>query len=720
MLATRFNNLRTIAVLAILISAISPMRVLAQASVLMHHNDVARTGQNLEETILTPANVNAATFGKLFAQKVDGSIVAQPLYVPNVQFSNGTFHNVIYVATQHDSVYAFDADNTLGSNASPLWTVNYPKSIPEDTANYGCTTPGYTEVGIMGTPVIDPTTKTLYVVSKTLETGQYYFRLHALDLASGAEKFGGPTTIGATVQTNDEPINFTASIQLQRPALLLFNGEIYIGFGSNGCDAFDYHGWLLAYSASTLQQTGIFISTPGGTKGSFWAAGGGPAVDSDGFIYASTGNGTFDFSVGGTDFGDSLLKLNTVQNGFNVADYFTPFNQALLNSMDLDLGSGGVLVLPPQSGGHPNELVGGGKQGTLYLVDRDAMGGFNSAADMAVQELPAITPSIKTNPVYWNGNLYIAGQKDAVKMFSVNGGVLSSGPTSQTSEIFMDRGPSLSISANGSNNGILWAVLHGTPVLYAYDATNLANEFYDTTQALKLRDRILATSRYVTPTIVNGKVYVGGLHELDVFGLLPSLIVSAGNNQSGVVGSPLAVPLQMEATDAYFRTAIPGVPVTCKDGGAAGIFSAPSGVTNSAGIFTTNYTLPVKVKTVTITCTATAYISSVFTETSLVGPATLVKQFSGNQQSAPVKTQLPSPLVVSVLDAHANPIQGALVTFSDNGKGGSFSNASVTTDALGHAATSYTTPAVAGTVRITVTSGSLKPANFTVTVTAAN
>jgi hypothetical protein len=469
-----------------------------------------------------------------------------------------------------------------------------------------------------------------------------------------------------------------------------------------------------------LQPTGIFIATPGGTKGSFWAAGGGPAADSDGFIYASTGNGTFDFSIGGTDFGDSLLKLNTVQNGFNVYDYFTPFNQAMLDSMDLDLGSGGVVVLPTQSGAHPNELVGGGKQGTLYVVDRDAMGGYNSAADMVVQEFPAITPSIKTNPVYWNGNLYLAGQKDAVKMFSLNGGVLSGQPTSQTSLVFPDRGPSLSISANGSNNGILWVVVHGTPVLYAYDATNLANEYYDTTQALKLRDRILATSRYVTPTIVNGKVYVGGLHELDAYGLLPTLVISAGNNQSGVVGSPLSVPLQMQATDAYSRTGIPSVPVTCKDGGAAGIFSSPSGVTNSVGIFSTNYTLPAKAKTITITCTATAYISSVFTETSAIGPATVIKQVSGNQQSAPVNTQLPNPLVVVVVDAHSNPIQGALVTFSDAGKGGTFSSPSATTDALGHATTSYTTPGAASIVRISATTGSLKPASFTETVTAAN
>lgn len=242
----QLKTLRALVVVALLISTLAPWRAYGQASVLTHHNDVARTGQNLNESILTPANVNSNSFGKLFAQKVDGSIVGQPLYVPVVEV-NGTVHNVVYVATQHDSVYAFDADNNRGANATPLWTVNYANSIPEDDAHYGCGTPGYTEVGIMGTPVIDPIAKTLYVVSKTTEKGVYYFRLHALDLASGAENFGGPVAINATVQTAQGSVVFTPAYQMQRPALLLLNGTVYIGFGSNGCDAFDYHGWLFAY-----------------------------------------------------------------------------------------------------------------------------------------------------------------------------------------------------------------------------------------------------------------------------------------------------------------------------------------------------------------------------------------------------------------------------------------------------------------------------------------
>jgi hypothetical protein len=708
---------RFVVILVLSMTVLTSWRGYGQASVLTHHNDVARTGQNLNEIILNPTNVNAATFGKLFTQKVDGSIVGQPLYVPQVQFPNGSVLNVVYVATQHDSVFAFDADNALGANASPLWTVNFPKSVPDDAANYGCGTPGYTEIGIMGTPVIDPTTNTLYLVSKTLVSGQYFFNLHALDITSGAEKFGGPMEIAATVQTGSGAIVFTPAIQLQRPALLLLNGTVYIGFGSNGCDAYSYHGWLLAYSASTLQQVGVYISTPGGLKGSLWGSGGGPAADDEGFIYVSTANGTFDYSQGGTDFGDSFVKLSTVENGFTEQDYFTPYNQALLDDNDLDLGSGGLMILPDQGGAYPHEVVGGGKQGTLYLVNRDAMGEYNEAADMVLQEYPEIVPSIKTVPAYWNGNVYLAGQADYIMMFSINDGQMSSAPVQETSVLFDDRGPSISISANGTSDGILWAMLHGTPILYAFDATNLSSELYDTTQAAQLRDRILSTSRFVVPTIANGKVFVGGLNALYAFGILPSLAVSSGNNQSATIGTALPTPLSLVATDAYSQAGIPGVTVTCKDGGADGTFSNPTGVTNSSGEFSTNYTFGVKARTVTITCTATGYISAVFTETSIAGAPSVIRAYSGNQQTAPVGTPLPAPLVALVVDAHANPVQGAVVTFSDGGKGGSFSATTVATNASGYASTSYTTPNQAGVVKVTATVGSLKPASFSVTVT---
>jgi hypothetical protein len=703
---------------AIALVVLSASGAQSQVSVLTEHNDVARTGQNLSEMFLTPANVNATQFGKLFIQKVDGSIVGQPLYVPNVQLANGTIHNVVYVATQHDSVYAFDADSNLGSDATPLWSVNFGKSVPETTANYGCGTPNYTEVGIMGTPVIDPTTNTLYVVAKTMSLGAYASTLHALDITSGAEKFDGPMPISASVQTSQGLVTFTPSIQMQRPALLLYNGAVYIGYGSNGCDAFNYHGWLLAYNATTLEPMGLFITTPQGDGGAIWAAGGGPAVDDEGYIYISTGNGTFDFSSGGTDLGDSILKLNPVQSGFTENDYFTPFNQATLDSSDLDLGSGGILILPDQGGPVAHELVGGGKEGTLYLVNRDDLGQYNTGYDNVVQSFPGITPSIKTTAAYWNGSVYLGGQKDYVKLFSLNGGLLSTQPVNETSAFFMDRGPSLSISANGNSNGILWVLDHDFMILYAFNANNLT-ELYDSTQALKLRDKLAATSRFVVPTVANGKVYVGSTTQLSVYGLLPTLIASAGANQTGVVRSVLPISPTVQVANAYNQDPISGVTVTCKDGGAGGIFSNSVTGSDSSGQVTMNYTLPAKIKNLTITCSAPGYVSALFAESAVAGPPHVIKIFSGSKQTAPVDTALPLPLEVTVVDAYANPLSGIAVTFSDGGKGGSFSSASATTDVSGHASTTYTTPNLAGIVHVTAATTGLKSASFTVTVTAS-
>jgi hypothetical protein len=709
---------QVISALAILIVLVSGSRAHGQVSVLTNRNDNGRTGQNLSETILTPANVNAAQFGKLFMQKVDGSVIGQPLYVPNVQLANGTIHNVVYVATQHNSVYAFDADSNVGENAAPLWTENFGASVPENKANFGCGTPGYFEVGITGTPVIDSSTNTLYLVSKTVTAGLYASTLHALDITSGVEKFNGPKQIAASVQTSQGLVTFTPSIQMQRPALLLLNGNVYIGYGSNGCDAFNYHGWLLAYNAATLLPTGVFITTPQGDGGAIWAAGGGPAADSQGFIYISTGNGTFDFSSGGTDFGDSILKLNTVQNKFTVKDYFTPFDQATLDSGDLDLGSGGIIVLPDQAGLHKHELISGGKEGTLYVVSRDDLGQYNTGSNNIVQTFTAVTPSIKTTAAYWSGNVYLSGQKDNVKQFSLNAGLLSAQPIAESTAMFLDRGPSLSISANGNSNGIVWALDHDFMILSALDATNISTKLYDTTQALRLRDKLSPTSRFVVPTVADGRVYVGGTTELSVYGLLPTLSAAGGGNQTGVVRSVLPIPISVQVADAYSDAPIAGVTVTCKDGGAGGIFSSPVTVSPASGLVTTTYTLPVKIKSLTITCSANGLTSATFAESAVQGPPSVVRIFTGSKQSAPVKTLLPLPLVVTVVDAHANPLSGVTVTWSDGGKGGKFSTVSTTTDASGHASTMYTTPAVAGIVHVSATVGTLKPAMFAVTVTA--
>jgi len=714
-----------ILLLAVSVSLLSPARTHGQASVLTEHNDVARTGQNLSETVLTPANVNSVQFGKLFTQNVDGTIVGQPLYAPDVTLPDGTTHNVVYVATQHDSVFAFDAGNNQGNNALPLWTASFSNpangitSVP--IANYGCTGTRFTELGIMGTPVIDPASGTIYVVAKTMENGQYFFRLHALDITSGQEKFGGPVVISASVPSNSGMVSFNAAYHMQRPALLLVNGVVYIGFGSTGCDSYAYHGWLFAYDSQLLRQLGVFVDTPNGTRGAIWQAGGGPAADSEGNIYLQTANGTFDANTGGLDYGDSVLKLGLANDVLGVADYFTPFDQSYLAANDFDLGSGGVLVLPDQSGTYPHEIIGGGKEGTLYLVNRDNMGQFHSGDNsQTIQTIPNIVPNeLDSVPAYWNSNVYIAGEGDFIKMFSLTGGLLSSAPVSETQVLFNQAGPgSVSISANGGTNGILWAVLHGNPVLYAFDATNLANILYSSKQALKLRDKMDAAARFVSPTVVNGKVYIGGKTDLMVYGLFPALSVASGGGQVGAAGTTLPTPLSIQTVDSYPGNPLGGISVTCKDSTPHGSFGSSVSVSDSSGIATTTYTLPVKVSNVTITCSSAGLVSAQIAETAIAGPATVIKVFSGNKQSAPTATALPNPLVVSVVDAHGNPISGVAVTFSDGGEEGSFSSTSATTDVSGHASTMYVTPDQVDVVQVSAATAGLKSAVFAITVTA--
>jgi hypothetical protein len=397
----------------------------------------------------------------------------------------------------------------------------------------------YTEIGIMGTPVIDPGKTTLYVVAKTITgTGTNAvrnFSLHALDITTGNDLLGGPVIITGTAQSSNGSGTFNPIFQMQRPALLLQNGVVYIGFGGNGCDEYAYNGWLFAYNSQTLQQKAAFLVTPDGNRGSIWQGGSGPAADENGYIYVATANGTYDGPVGGNDFGDSVLKMGWNQDDFGVLDFFTPYNQKQLAQADLDLGSAGPLILPDQPGLYPHELIAGGKQGTLYLVNRDNAGQFNATTDNVIQEIPrAVVSELTGVPSYWNNSVYVAGELDYIKQFSLLNGLLTPQPVSQTPIFFASLGPaSTSISANGNSNGILWVVRHGNPALFAFDPTNLANEFYDSTQALKLRDKLGLVARFVTPTISNGKVYVGGTAALQVYGLLPSLKVATGNNQAG-------------------------------------------------------------------------------------------------------------------------------------------------------------------------------------------
>lgn len=502
----------------------------AQVSVLTQHNDNARTGQNLLETVLTPDTVRSSQFGRLFQYPVDGDVYTQPLYVAAVAIPGVGVRNMVYIATEHDSVYAFDADDTEGTRA-PLWQDSFidlaagVTAVPyADTA----TTDIAPEIGITGTPVIDPTTGTLYVVAKTKEPSAYAQRLHALDIATGAEKFGGPVLIapeaagGGDGNTNGV-LTFDALRENQRAGLLLLNGVVYITWASHG-DHPPYHGWVVGYDAQTLQPVAVFNDTPDGSAGGIWQGGGGLSADDDGTIYCATGNGTVDGYLGGRDFGESVLRLSTA-DGLRVADYFTPFNYVTLNGGDFDLGSSGVLLLPDQPAARPHLAVTAGKQGTIYIVDRDDLGQFHAGDDsQIVQSLPSSISAAFGTAAYWNGTVYFAGENDFPKAFRLSAGHLSATPVSQGTTSFGFPGGSPSVSANGTSQGIVWVLqtdaygTAGPAVLWAYDATNLANVLYQSTATAGPTDAGRAL-KFAVPTIANGKVYVPGRHTLTVFGL---------------------------------------------------------------------------------------------------------------------------------------------------------------------------------------------------------
>jgi hypothetical protein len=691
-----------------------------QNDVLTQHNDNMRSGLNANETLLTPANVTVSKFGKLFTHPVDGIIVGQPLYASNVLMNDGQLHNVVYVATQHNTVYAFDADGTQGNNASPLWSVSLNDGgTPDPIADYGCTGTHYTEIGIVSTPAIDPGKTTLYVVAKTLTNSVRNFSLHALDITTGNELSGGPVIIMGTAASGNGSGTFNPIFQLQRPALLLQNGVIYIGFGGNGCDVYAYNGWLFAYNSQTLQQEFAFLVTPDGRKGSIWQGGSGPATDANGYIYFATANGDYDGPPGNYDYADSVLKMGWSGGVLSVVDYFTPYNQQQLKNLDLDLGSSGPLVLPDQPGPYPHLMVAGGKEGTLYLVNRDAMGQFSPDGDNVAQSIPgAVATEVAGVPSYWNGNVYLAGDADYIKQFALVNGLLTQQPVSETTVFFGGAGPaSTSITANGNSNGILWAIRHTNPALFAFDPTNLATKFYDSTQALMGRDKLVPVARFVTPTISNGKVYIGGKAALAAYGLLPRLSVGTGNNQTGMEKTVLPVALSVAAADAYASTPLVGIAVTCKDGGAGGLFtpSQPQ-TTDATGTVTFSYRLPPSPRAVTITCSSPGFVSTLFSETGAVGPPVRMADTSGNLQIASPNTPLPAPLVLKVVDASGFGVPGVTVNFTDNGAGGTFVDGSVITNSMGKAAAQYTTGPKTGTVIITASSAGLKSLNFTVTV----
>jgi hypothetical protein len=503
----------------------------ATASVLTQHNDLARTGANPNETILSPANVDVAHFGKKFAQPVDGWIYAQPLVVPQVAIRNMGKHDVVYVATEHNSVYAFDAN----TKQAALWHVSFDSTgvtaVPAPDTNEATITP---EIGITGTPVIDVASSTMYLVAETKNTAAatYSWTLHALDLATGAEKLGGPLIVTGSV-AGMAPDAMGGMVSLsplhggQRAGLALSGGVLYVPFAGHG-DRYKYwHGWIFGYDATTLAQKFVYCTTPDANEGAIWQSGAGVAVDTAGSMYVETGNGSFDGMSGGRDLSMSVIKVDATGK---LADWFAPHDAVTLSSADVDLGSAGPMLLPDQPGTHPHLMIGSGKPGYLYVLDRDQMGHFNAAGDTQIVQKVTVHPNTTSDsggifgtPVYFNGRVYVSVVGDAIRAFSLNAGALSTAPVSQTTRTFAGQAH-LSASSNGAASGILWALMADgfTPsppiVLYAFDASDLTKELYNSSQAPAGRDKAGPSSKFLPPTVANGHVYVGTQTELDVYG----------------------------------------------------------------------------------------------------------------------------------------------------------------------------------------------------------
>jgi hypothetical protein len=517
-------------------TASSTVGVTDLAGVFTHHNDTARTGQNLKEYALTTTSVSASTFGALFSCPVDGHVWAAPLYVANLTIGTQT-HNAVFIATSHDSVYAFDADSP---SCVQLWNVSFlgtgvttvlPADVQDNSNDM------FPEIGITSTPVVDPATNTIYVEGKTKETvgtvnGQvcsstspcYVHRLHAMDLMTGAEKLGGPVVISSS-----NP-NFDPRIHLQRPALLLNNGTVYIAFGSHG-DRNSYQGWLMGYDAANLTQKFVTpLTNVAGRRGGVWGAGAGPAADASGNIYVSTGNGTFD---GTGNFGDSAVKLSPTGA---ILDWFTPFNQSVFNANDIDLGSSGVIILPDSVGSaaHPHLALATGKVAILYLLDQTNMGKFNSTNNIDVQEVIPVPPPNTTFldggnfgvPAYWNGNIYTAGVNFPLSQFQIVNGALSTPQFAKSNNAFPLRGATPVVSASGATNGIVWILdltgwpSNGNAILDAYDAADVSKLLFSSPSSGP--GAAGPAVKFTVPTVANGKVYVGGQRTVTVFGLSPN------------------------------------------------------------------------------------------------------------------------------------------------------------------------------------------------------
>lgn len=500
------------------------------ANVVTHHYDVSRSGVNSTETLLTTSNVNSAMFGKVGEFAVDGQIDGQALFLSQLAIPGQGNRSVLYVATENDTVYAVDAQSISGSSVTVLWKTSVlpPGELPADSASLPCG--NISPNGITATPVIDRARNAIYVEAMSKNsTGNIIHRLHALDLTNGTELFGGPTTITATFpgtggNSSGGTVTFDPKVQHDRAALLESGNTIYTAWSGLWGDCGPYSAWVIAFDAGTLKQTGAIDLVPNNSGGGMWMGGGGAAADAAGSVYVISGNGFGDTPGTNSSYGNSFVRLST-SGGLKVGDYFTPFNTSAEDSADADFGSAGPLLLPDlvdASNVTRHLAVGAGKDGKLYVLDRDNLGQFNSTKNNVYQEFTLSSGENHSSPIFFNNTVYIGPENNSLKAFPVSKALLATSPSSQSGHVFGSNGAVASISANGSAQGIVWALDWSAGILFAYDATDLAKELYDSNQAATNRDHFSAVGgHFITPMVANGRVYIGTRTTVAVFGLLP-------------------------------------------------------------------------------------------------------------------------------------------------------------------------------------------------------
>jgi hypothetical protein len=680
--------------------------------------DNARDGAHTNETLLTPANVSKNSFGHLFSFPVDYVVMAQPLYMPSVNIPGQGTHNVIYVATMADSVYAIDADT-----GTELW---YASMLDGGTIasgeNLPCSYGGFKQEGIIGTPVIDPATNAMYLVAKSVLNNTVRHQLHALDITTGADLPGSPLTIAAQSTSNKGTVtNFNSFYQKNRPGLLLLNGVIYTGWGSNGCNSVNT-GWVLSYDEATLSQIAIFNTSPDIGLVSVWQAGVGLTADEAGNVFIETAESLadgYDVPQGGQTYCNSVVKLNPdligEYNQYEVADYFTPWDVAYLNAHDFDLSSTGAVTLPDQDGPYPHELVASGKQGIVYVLDRDNMGMFSPDDANIIEEfalIPGDTKDIQFgSPAYWNNTVYFAPDASPILAYPISNGLL--GTPTETS-VSLPGSHSPSISANGNTNGVLWVI--GGPELLAFNATTL-QLLYTTNQAPNGRDKLPAVGHFVTQTVSNGKVYVATLNSLEAYALFHVINLTGGASQAATVGTALASPLQVQVANPYNGQPDVGVTVNfsdgCKKSGATtcGTFNPASAVTDSNGNASTIYTVPEKAGVYTLTISGTGFGTVTTTATATAAAAVKIIAYGGSKQTAAAGSALPNALNAQAQDVYKNGVAGVTINFTSN-KGGVPNPASAVTGANGLASTDLTLPDSPATVTVTASSAGFKNVTF--------